>query len=58
MSYGISVIIPTLNRERYLADTVKELLKQEYEKFEIIIVDQSDTINKEVYELSKKYPEK
>lgn len=58
MNYGVSVVIPTLNREEYLANTVQKLLRQDYNKFEIIIVDQSDKKNEEVYELSKKYTEK
>ena len=40
---GFSIIIATLNRPAYLAETARMLLKQEYEgRFEIIVVDQSD----------------
>ncbi|TWO34364.1 glycosyltransferase family 2 protein [Seonamhaeicola sediminis] len=37
----VSVIIPTLNRYDYLKAVLKDLEAQEYENFEVIVVDQS-----------------
>lgn len=37
----ISVIIPTYNREEPLCETLKSLFNQDYPKYEIIVVDQS-----------------
>ncbi len=42
---GVSVIIPTINRAEVLLDTISDMLKQEFDDFEIIVVDQSDEIN-------------
>lgn len=38
----VSVIIPTLNRYKYLKDVLKDLEKQNYKNFDVIIVDQSE----------------
>ncbi len=38
----VSVIIPTLNREQVLIDSIQEVLKDSYSNFELIIVDQTD----------------
>ena len=46
----VSVIIPTLNRYQYLDDVLKDLEKQTYKNFEVIICDQTDVINEEFYE--------
>jgi len=45
----VSVIIPTLNRYKYLKDVIEDLEKQDYKNFETIIVDQSDSPDKEFY---------
>lgn len=43
----VSVIIVTLNRERFLEETVKTLLSQQsYDDYEIVIVDQSDAVSR------------
>jgi glycosyltransferase involved in cell wall biosynthesis len=39
----ISVIIPTLNEEKYIGNLFKSLQKQEYRDFEVIIVDGGST---------------
>jgi GT2 family glycosyltransferase len=44
----VSVIIPTLNRGYALIDTVKQLLKQDSDDFEIVVVDQSPPYLEEV----------
>lgn len=46
----ISVVIPTLNRYQYLKDVLSDLEKQSYNHFEIIVFDQSDTIDYIFYE--------
>jgi glycosyltransferase involved in cell wall biosynthesis len=38
---SVSVIIPTLNRDKYLLLAVEDMLVQEYSDFDIIVVDQS-----------------
>lgn len=45
----VSVIIPTLNRYEYLSDVLKDLEKQTYTHFEVIVVDQSDDFSAEFY---------
>lgn len=45
----VTVVIPTLNRYRYLQDVLKDLEKQTYENFDVIIVDQSTPFNKDFY---------
>lgn len=37
----ISVIIPTYNRERSLADTLADVVQQDYPNFEVLVVDQT-----------------
>lgn len=46
----VSVIIPTLNRYKYLKDVFRDLEKQDYKNFEVIVVDQTDPFDKTVYE--------
>lgn len=50
---GVSVIIPTINRAEVLLDTIKDILKQDFTDFEVIVVDQSDDINNDAVELLK-----
>ncbi|NVK51425.1 MAG: glycosyltransferase family 2 protein [Flavobacteriaceae bacterium] len=45
----VSVIIPTLNRYKYLKDVLTDLEKQAYKNFDIIIIDQSEPFKKEFY---------
>ncbi len=45
----ISVIIPTLNRYQYLKDVFRDLEKQTYKNFEVIVVDQTDGYKEEFY---------
>ena len=46
----ISVVIPTLNRYKYLYDVLKDLENQTYKNFEVIIVDQTDAFQAVFYE--------
>lgn len=45
----VSVIIPTLNRYEYLKDVFKDLEKQTYKNFEVIVVDQTDDFREDFY---------
>jgi glycosyltransferase involved in cell wall biosynthesis len=45
----VSVIIPTLNRYKYLKDVFRDLEKQTYKNFEVIVVDQTDAFDAKVY---------
>lgn len=45
----VAVIIPTLNRYVYLKDVLEDLEKQDYNNFEVIVVDQSNPYNDEFY---------
>lgn len=45
----VSVVIPTLNRYEYLKDVLKDLEKQEFSNFEVIVVDQSSPFQEEFY---------
>lgn len=42
-SEGISVIIPTYNREKFIAETIQSVIDQEYDNLEIIISDDGST---------------
>ena len=52
---GVSVVIPTLNRDGFLHDSINDMIKQDYSKFEIIIVDQSDKISPEIEKLTQEH---
>ncbi len=45
----ISVIIPTLNRYEYLKDVLLDLEQQDYQNFEVIVIDQSEPFQKDFY---------
>ncbi|MDB5193068.1 MAG: glycosyltransferase family 2 protein [Segetibacter sp.] len=48
-SPSVAVIIPTLNRYKYLHDVLKDLEQQDYKNFEVIVVDQSVPFNQDFY---------
>lgn len=39
----VSIVLPTYNRAQYLAETIHNLFHQEYEDFELIVVDDGST---------------
>jgi len=46
----VAVIIPTLNRYKYLKDVLEDLEKQDYKNFEVIVVDQSNPFDADFYQ--------
>lgn len=54
----VSVVIPTLNRAKFLPKAVKSIIDQDYSNVEIIIVDDGSTDNTDsvVRKLSEQYP--
>lgn len=46
----VSVIIPTLGRYKYLKDVFRDLEKQNYSNFEVIVVDQTEPFDESVYQ--------
>jgi glycosyltransferase involved in cell wall biosynthesis len=46
----VSVIIPTLNRYDYLRDVLADLELQDYQNFEVIVVDQSEPVDEKFYD--------
>ena len=45
----VSVIIPTLNRYQYLKDVLKDLEGQDYQNFDVYVVDQSEPFQNDFY---------
>lgn len=45
----VSIVIPTLNRYKYLKDVLIDLENQDYHNFEVIIIDQTDNFQQEFY---------
>jgi glycosyltransferase involved in cell wall biosynthesis len=46
----VSVVIPTLNRYAYLKDVLSDLEKQDYRNFEVLVCDQSEPIQEDIYQ--------
>lgn len=47
----VSVVIPTYNRDKCIIDLLNCLFRQDYNNFEILVIDQSDNLSKEKQEL-------
>lgn len=54
----VSVIIPTYNRNQVLVNTIKSVLKQKFEEYELIIVDQTIEHDKKTEKFIKNLPTK
>ncbi len=39
---ALSIVIPTFNRARYLVSTVEQLFRQDFQDFELFVIDQSE----------------
>jgi glycosyltransferase involved in cell wall biosynthesis len=50
---AVAVIIPTLNRYIYLKDVLNDLEKQDYDNFEVVVVDQSSPFQEDFYKQFK-----
>lgn len=50
---GVSVVVPTLNREAVLLDTLRDLLNQDCDDYEILVIDQSPAVNQDVLALAR-----
>ena len=50
----VSIVIPTLNRYKYLDDVLRDIEKQDYPNIEIIIVDQSEPYRADFYKEVKR----
>jgi glycosyltransferase involved in cell wall biosynthesis len=46
----VSVVIPTLNRYVYLKDVLSDLEKQDYRNFEVLVCDQTEPIQEDIYQ--------
>ncbi|PRY97381.1 GT2 family glycosyltransferase [Marinilabilia salmonicolor] len=46
----VSVIIPTLNRYKYLKDVLTDLSQQTYQNFDVLICDQSEPVDRDFYQ--------
>jgi len=55
---GATVVVATLNREEYLANTLLDLLDQDQDPIEILIVDQSDAPSRASLDMQERYPDK
>jgi len=53
---SVSIIIPTINRPCILLNTIKYLVKQNYPKYEILIIDSSNDLNFHLLDFIKEYP--
>lgn len=44
---GISIVIPLYNKEKYIVNTIQKVLRQTYQEFEIVVVNDGSTDNSE-----------
>ena len=58
MGEGLSIIIPTLNEEKYIGDLLSCLVNQNYKNFEVIVVDghSDDKTKKVANKFNMKFP--
>ena len=48
----VSIIVPVYNNERYIDETLKSIYKQNYPKYEVLVIDDGSTDNTK-YEVDK-----
>lgn len=58
MEIKVSVIIPTYNRNEVLANTIQSVLKQKFDGWELIVVDQTQKHDSKTQEFLNKYKNK
>ena len=51
-----SIIIAVYNKEKYIGQTIESILKQKYENYELILIDDGSTDSS--YEICKEYANK
>ena len=44
MAPRVSIVVPSYNNESYIAETVRSVLAQTYDDFEVVIADHSSTV--------------
>lgn len=49
----VSIIIPTLNRTEAVCELVRDVLKQQFETFDITVVDQTDALNQTLHSIAQ-----
>ena len=47
----VSMLLATLNRRELMLNAIQSILCQNYQEFEIIVIDQSDVENSDIVEL-------
>lgn len=58
MNKSVTIIIPTLDRNEILVNTLKDVLAQDYDPFDIVVVDQTEKTQLELLNFIKNYPKK
>lgn len=53
---GVTVVVPTLNRGKFLSDCLADLLVQKHRPLEILVVDQSEDARVDVEKLAREHP--
>jgi GT2 family glycosyltransferase len=52
MNRSVDVIIPTRNREEHALAAISMLLKEDYPRYRVLVVDQSDALSEELHRLA------
>jgi glycosyltransferase involved in cell wall biosynthesis len=55
---NVSLVIPTYNRDEFLIDTLKCALNQDFDSYEIVVVDQSENHTSETLSFLKEYKDR
>lgn len=54
---GVTIVIPTLNRDGFLINALRDFVEQDHRPLEILVVDQSAEVPEDVQELASAHPE-